>query len=295
MASALPDGQRQVCVQQMLDIVVQPMQGILQAAAAEGGGGSAPGTPTAGGGGAAAAPAATAQLQLVLPLMERVTTVFRAVKDPADVAEALVRLWPWIEAALGALVWGRLLLWGGCCCGAGLVAPCGVQPTAHLAAHLLRACLAPSRPAADRFVGNAPAIERICRAPRYAIRSAGKAAAGAVPLLVASLPARFEATRQPCFLYVASELIKTFGDEPARDLELGACVGGRVGAAWACPGPRSRAACKPSLQSLLWPKASRSPPPRDCACHPTFRRHVQPHAVQRVRHAAQPARRGRAP
>ncbi|KAL4452442.1 hypothetical protein ABPG75_008104 [Micractinium tetrahymenae] len=171
VASALPDGQRQPCVQQMLDIVVQPMQGILQAAAS--GGGSAPGTPTAGGGGGGARSGPDAQLSLVLPLMERVTTIFRAVKDPADVAEALVRLWPWIEAAL------------------------------------------------DRFSSDPQAVERICRAPRYAVRGAGKAAAGAVPLLVASLPQRFEATRQPCFLYVASELIKTFGDEPARDLELG--------------------------------------------------------------------------
>lgn len=76
-------------------------------------------------------------------------------------------------------------------------------------------------PAAERFTNDAQAVERICRAPRYAVRSAGKAAAPALPLLVASLPPRFEATRQPCFLYVASELIKTFGDEPARDLELG--------------------------------------------------------------------------
>ena len=73
----------------------------------------------------------------------------------------------------------------------------------------------------DRFVGDAVATERICRAPRYAVRSAGKAAASAIPLLAASLPQRFEASQQPCFLYVASELIKTFGDEPARDLELG--------------------------------------------------------------------------
>ena len=73
VASALPDGQRQACVQQMLDIVVQPMQGLLQAAAQ---GGSAPGTPTAGGGPAAPA-ARDAQLALVLPLMERVTTIFR--------------------------------------------------------------------------------------------------------------------------------------------------------------------------------------------------------------------------
>jgi hypothetical protein len=108
VASALPNGQRQACVQQMLDIVVQPMQGLLQQAAATGataaapaGSGSAPGTPTAGGRRGAAAPG-EAQLALVLPLMERVTTIFRAVKDPADVAEALVRLWPWIEAALGA-------------------------------------------------------------------------------------------------------------------------------------------------------------------------------------------------
>ncbi|PSC72289.1 transportin-3 isoform X1 [Micractinium conductrix] len=181
VASALPDGQRQACVQQMLDIVVQPMQGLLQAAAQ---GGSAPGTPTAGGGPAAPA-ARDAQLALVLPLMERVTTIFRAVKDPADVAEALVRLWPWIEAAL------------------------------------------------DRFAGEPPAIERLCRAPRYAVRSAGKAAAGAVPLLVASLPQRFEASGQPCFLYVASELIKTFGDEPARDLELGGMFGRMMGSACA--------------------------------------------------------------
>lgn len=114
VASALPDGQRQACVQQMLDIVVQPMQGILQAAAAEGG--SAPGTPTAGGQQAAPASAGAQQLALVLPLMDRVTTIFRAVKDPADVAEALVRLWPWIEAALGALrraAGGGAGLWAG--------------------------------------------------------------------------------------------------------------------------------------------------------------------------------------
>jgi hypothetical protein len=112
VASALPNGQRQACVQQMLDIVVQPMQGLLQQAAATGataaapaGSGSAPGTPTAGGRRGAAAPG-EAQLALVLPLMERVTTIFSAVKDPADVAEALVRLWPWIEAALGASSFG---------------------------------------------------------------------------------------------------------------------------------------------------------------------------------------------
>jgi hypothetical protein len=101
VASALPDGQRQACVQQMLDIVVQPLQSILQTAPAEPAG-SGPPTPTAGGGPPSPRPARRpGQLALVLPLMERVTTILRAAQDPADVAEALVRLWPWIETALG--------------------------------------------------------------------------------------------------------------------------------------------------------------------------------------------------
>lgn len=172
VASALPDGRRQACVQQMLDTVAQPLQAVLQA----------PPGPADG---------KDERLALVLPLMDRVTTIFRSVKDPDDVAQALVRLWPWIEAALA------------------------------------------------RFGSDAPAVERICRAPRYAVRSAGKAAAPAVPLLVAALPARFEATLHPCFLYVASELIKTFGDEPGRDAQLGPMFARMM--AGACSGLRTLA------------------------------------------------------
>ena len=74
---------------------------------------------------------------------------------------------------------------------------------------------------ADRFPNDTQAIERICRAPRYALRNAGKAAAPALGQLVQSLPRRFEVCRHSAFLYVASEVIKVFGDEPARDAELG--------------------------------------------------------------------------
>lgn len=74
---------------------------------------------------------------------------------------------------------------------------------------------------ADRFGNDAPAIERICRAPRYALRSAGKAAAPALAQMVHSLPRRFEVSRHSAFLWVASEIIKIFGDESARDAELG--------------------------------------------------------------------------
>lgn len=111
VASALPASQRSACVQQMLDTIVEPMQRVLQAPAGEAGG-SAPGTPTAGGG-SAQPPSAGGQLSLVLPLMERVTTIFRAVKDPGDVAEALVRLWPWVETALGERWQLKLFVVGG--------------------------------------------------------------------------------------------------------------------------------------------------------------------------------------
>jgi transportin-3 len=157
VAAALPDAERRRCVQQMMDVVVAPMQQILGAPAGAG------------------QPAArdAARLPLVLPLAERVTTIFKAARDPPDVAAALLRLWPWLEAAL------------------------------------------------DAFGSDVVAAEKICKAPRYAVRSAGKAAAGAVPQLAAALPRRFEATGHSCYLYVASELVKTFGDEPGLDAHLG--------------------------------------------------------------------------
>lgn len=159
VASALPDGERQACVQRMMDVVVQPMQTILQPWM---------------GGGPIPVPGSVemAQLPIVLPLAERVTTIFRAVRDPVDVGEALVRLWPWLEVAM------------------------------------------------DAFSADAGATEKICRVPRNAIRSAGKAASGAVPALAAALPRRFEATAHSAYLYVASELIKAFGDDPAADSSL---------------------------------------------------------------------------
>ena len=168
VVSALPDGERQACVQRMMDVVVQPMQAILQpwmAARSSGSGGSS-NVPVGG-------EAAAAQLALVLPLADRLTTIFRTVRDPGDVGEALLRLSPWLEAAL------------------------------------------------DAFATDAAAVERILKVPRNAIRSAGKLSGGAVPVLASSLPARFEASAHPAYLYVASELIKVFGGDDAMDAHLG--------------------------------------------------------------------------
>lgn len=57
--------------------------------------------------------AAAARLPLVIPLLERVTTIFKSVRAPADVAEALIRLWPWIEMALGEGLGGDGGVWVG--------------------------------------------------------------------------------------------------------------------------------------------------------------------------------------
>jgi transportin-3 len=156
-AAALPEAPRREAVQRMLDLLVSPMQAVLGAPA-----------------GATGPPPDAARLHLVLPLAERAGVVFRAAaSDPEDVAEALVRLWPWLERAL------------------------------------------------DAFGGDAAAAERLVKAPRAAVRGAGRAAARAAPALAAALPPRFEEHGHPCFLWLGSELVKTFGAEPALDAQLG--------------------------------------------------------------------------
>lgn len=157
VASALPEIERRGCVQRLLDIVVQPMQSILKPWADKV-------NPTR---------EDHARLRLVLPLAERITTIFKVVKDPADIGEALIRLLPWIEVALNA------------------------------------------------FGDDAVAAERLCRVPRYAIRSAGKATAGALPVLVQMLTVRFENYKHSSYLYVSSEMIKSFGDDTSTDNLLG--------------------------------------------------------------------------
>lgn len=199
VASALPDPDRRSSVQRMMDVVVQPMQTILRPWAA-GAGSGAPPTPTA---------EEAAQLPLILPLAERITTIFRSVQDPADVGEALVRLWPWLEAALTA------------------------------------------------FGNDAGAVEKISRVPRYAVRSAGPAAAPAVPALAAALPQRFEASSHSSYLYVASELIKVFGPSPDMDGALGPMLGRMLLAACRGLGSLREVTARPDLADDTFLLASR--------------------------------------
>lgn len=73
----------------------------------------------------------------------------------------------------------------------------------------------------NRSGGDMRLMEHLCRVPRYALRNAKKEAHGLVPLLLPWLPYWFSATHHCSFLYVASELIKVFGDDPEYSTRLG--------------------------------------------------------------------------
>ncbi len=60
------------------------------------------------------------------------------------------------------------------------------------------------------------------QAIRYALRGAGQAMAPQAQPLLTALPEHFAASRQSCYLYAASELVKTFGGDEAYEQALGA-------------------------------------------------------------------------
>ncbi|BDA46876.1 Transportin-3 [Coccomyxa sp. Obi] len=183
VVSALPAEQRKAGLQALLSPVLGALQGCLEQelraelSAANGhamNGGSAghphQSTPAAG-------------LDQTLPLIDRITIIFRYVRDPDAVASALQQVWPLLHAII------------------------------------------------EDFRGKSSAIERVVRCPRYALKTAGKSAAGLLPMLTETLPGWFEATRHSSFLYVASELIKVFGSDPAHVQELGVLFERLVGKA----------------------------------------------------------------
>ena len=73
------------------------------------------------------------------------------------------------------------------------------------------------------FIQNPTAVERICRSPRYALRTAGKLSqtGSTVATMMAAVPRWFAAAPHSCFLYLASELVKTFGDVSRQEGALG--------------------------------------------------------------------------
>lgn len=91
----------------------------------------------------------------------------------------------------------------------------------------------PMDAALTAYSSDASATERLCRLPRYALRTSGSAAAPLLQPLLATLPARFEASGHSSYLYVASELVKLFGSDTAHDAGISAL--------WGCQLPSSAA------------------------------------------------------
>ncbi|GAX77385.1 hypothetical protein CEUSTIGMA_g4831.t1 [Chlamydomonas eustigma] len=63
-------------------------------------------------------------------------------------------------------------------------------------------------------------MERACRALRFGVKVAGMASAPLLPTLLEVLPRLFNQTRHSAILYILSEVIKVFGDQPGRDAQL---------------------------------------------------------------------------
>ncbi|GBG59060.1 hypothetical protein CBR_g24406 [Chara braunii] len=67
-------------------------------------------------------------------------------------------------------------------------------------------------------------MERLCRACKYAIRSAGKHMGPVIGPLLEEVQRWFAEHRQPCLLYVASEVIKAFGGDSSCAAPLGSLI-----------------------------------------------------------------------
>lgn len=176
---------------------------------------------------AGAEPGAESGLGLVVPPLERTTTVFRSSSDRAAVGQALVQLWPTIEAAFGCVCGGGgfgeglvgvLILSGGVLVREGAVDSPTLQD--HGSPPHVRGWPSPPPPhcypaatfpsdtpypnpsyTLDRLADDPEATERILRAPRCTVVCVpGALGAGAIPSLLSSFPARFAAGHHPAYL-----------------------------------------------------------------------------------------------
>lgn len=73
----------------------------------------------------------------------------------------------------------------------------------------------------QRFKDQPRTVERCGRAIKTALQCAGKESAPLLPDVLQALAVQFAATRHCCMLYIASELLKIYGHDPAYTLPLG--------------------------------------------------------------------------
>lgn len=68
---------------------------------------------------------------------------------------------------------------------------------------------------------NLKVVEKTGKAITNALHSAGKASAGLLPQILETVAAQFQQTQHPCMLYIASELLKTYGKDAQYQAALG--------------------------------------------------------------------------
>lgn len=78
------------------------------------------------------------------------------------------------------------------------------------------------------FESDPIASEKMCRVPRYAVRTAKQATHASLPSLANMLMVKFERTRHSCYLYVASELVKAFGADASKDAYIRPLLSGMI-------------------------------------------------------------------
>lgn len=76
----------------------------------------------------------------------------------------------------------------------------------------------------QRFKDQPRTVERCGRAIKTALQCAGKESAPLLPDVLQALAVQFAATRHCCMLYIASELLKIYGHDPAYTLPLGQLI-----------------------------------------------------------------------
>lgn len=107
------------------------------------------------------------------------------------------------------------------------------------------------------YVHDGAASEKICRVPRYAIRSAKQSTSKSVPLISQALTNKFDQTRHACYLYVASELVKTFGHDSSYDQFLQPMLGSMLTSACQGLGSLQAASSQPDLTDDIFLLAGR--------------------------------------
>ena len=162
------------------------------------------------GGGAAAAAAAAASAARqhrsnALLLSERLTALLRACADARAAAAALARAWPLAEAGMASAA--------SLAAAAESAAAAAASSSAAAADTNGNAAVPPPTyyPSDPTLKEASAAAEKWCRLVKHGLKSARHAAAPLLPALAASLPRWFAATKASSFLYVSSELVKTFG------------------------------------------------------------------------------------